>query len=821
MNAFYARYVKRIIDIVGSLLLLLVLAPIFAFIALSVKMGDGGKVFYLQERIGRDFKPFWLIKFRTMVEGADEIGPFVTPEGDPRITRVGRYLRRYGLDGIPQLVNVLRGEMSLVGPTPEIRKFVKCYEKEYAEILKIRPGIADYATLKYREEAVLVSHLLEDKEEVYLREILPEKIKLYKEYIERMSFTFDMSVFFRKVWGNVVRMLKPVRVSKFLSFLLVDIGLLSASFYASILLRFGFSHFVKFLPLAFSMLPIVLLLKVASFYAFNLYNMALRYAGFLDLLNIFKANLLGDLLLLGAGFIFKPVEVTALIEKIIVIDFLVSVFLISAFRFSKRIYFETFWGSSRVKGKPALIVGAGNAGEMIVRDMSRTSNLEFYPVAFVDDDFGKVGSYIHNVRVAGRIEDIPYIVSRMRIEAAVIAIPSLEKSKLRRIYALLKNSGVSEIKVIPRLYGDEATLEVKALEDISIEDLIGREEVHLDVDAVRRFAEGKRVLITGAGGSIGSEIVHQVCSYHPAVVILFEVDETELYNLMLRLKYIFPNMEESIIPIVGDITDNGKVEKVFGEYLPDLVFHAAAYKHVPLMEYFPEEAVKTNVIGTYNVCKSSVETGVEKFILISTDKAVNPVSVMGATKRLAEYIAMALDDVSTTSFVAVRFGNVLGSRGSVLPIFLEQLKRGGPLTVTHPEVKRYFMTIPEAVALVLQASAMSIGGEVMVLDMKNPVKIVSLAEELIRLHGLEPYKDIDIVFTGLRPGEKMYEELLTAEEGTRKTGHGRIFKANISKIYTLDDVDKMVREFKDTVTKSSAEEIKRLLHKYVATYRYS
>ena len=341
----------------------------------------------------------------------------------------------------------------------------------------------------------------------------------------------------------------------------------------------------------------------------------------------------------------------------------------------------------------------------------------------------------------------------------------------------------------------------------------------MDLKKFSEFLFGKKILVTGAAGSIGSEIVRQLVKFNPAEIVAFEIDETELHNLQLELKDSLKNKKIKFVPVVGDVRDEKKVNEVFSRFKPNIVFHAAAYKHVPLMEFFPEESVKTNVFGTYNVAIASVNNGVDKFVNISTDKAVNPTSVMGATKRLAEIICRVLNDLGKTKFISVRFGNVLGSRGSVVPIFLEQIKKGGPVTVTHPEMKRYFMTIPEAVLLVLQAAAMGEGGEVFVLDMGEPVKIVKLAEELIKLQGLEPYKDIDIVFTGLRPGEKLFEELLTAEEGTDRTYHEKIYKARIKKNLSLNELKNLLDVLRRVIDEGSADDIKAVLRKYIPFYK--
>jgi FlaA1/EpsC-like NDP-sugar epimerase len=459
---------------------------------------------------------------------------------------------------------------------------------------------------------------------------------------------------------------------------------------------------------------------------------------------------------------------------------------------------------------------------MILRDMARQGFFEFYPIGFLDDDKSKAGAYIHGVKVLGDVSVLGKIIPRYRVEAIIIAIPSLDRKALSRLYNSAKQLKVQTVKIVPRIYEcSSPEINLKNLEDISIEDLIGRQSITVDHREISSFLKGRVALVTGAGGSIGSEIAVQTLSFQPSKLILLDVDETELHNLGLKLDRLFPGWAETTHYVAGDIRDRIRVEEVFSEYAPEVVFHAAAYKHVPMMEYNPKEAVKVNIFGTYALAKAAQEHGVEKFIMISTDKAVRPTSVMGATKRMAEYICGAFNAVSETEYISVRFGNVLGSRGSVLPLFLDQLKYGGPITVTHPEMKRYFMTIPEAVSLVLQAAVLGNGGEVLVLDMGDPVAIMEIAEELIRMHGLEPYKDVDIQFVGLRPGEKLFEEILTAEEGTVASKHDKIYIARNGGRYTLDQIHTIMREFNRFLLEpviANSDNIRSLLKKYVKYY---
>ena len=454
-----------------------------------------------------------------------------------------------------------------------------------------------------------------------------------------------------------------------------------------------------------------------------------------------------------------------------------------------------------------------------MRDMITSSRHSYFPVGCIDDNKQKKNTLIHGVKVLGGMEEIPKIVKDINVEEIIIAIPSVTSKEIRGIMEYVRKANIKDVKVLPGLsdlMNGKVTL--KDVRDISIEDLLGRESVKIDMGHVSSYIKNKNILVTGAGGSIGSELCRQIARFNPERLIMLDMGETELFNIDMEIKEKYPDL--FLLSIVGDLRDENNIKRIFKEITIDTVFHAAAYKHVPLMEENQREAILNNISGTKVLAKISSESGVEKFINISTDKAVNPTSVMGATKRVAENLILSLAS-NSTSFISVRFGNVLGSRGSVVPIFQEQIKKGGPITITDYEMKRYFMTIPESVQLVMQAGAMGNGNDVFVLDMGEPVSIYQIAEELIRLSGLEPDKDIPIVISGKRPGEKLFEELLTAEEGTTATIHNKIYSARISgkidKEY-LEKIDLLIslaREDKDS------RQILSLLKKLVPTYRPS
>ena len=614
-------------------------------------------------------------------------------------------------------------------------------------------------------------------------------------------------------------MLTPTHSKRFAFFLVGDIILLTFSFYLSFLFFYNFKIPVDIKENFTLLIGYFIPFKILFILLFRGYRIIWRYFSIKDAINIFLGIFVSNIIFLPVSYFLLKFSLPI---SIFFIDIFVSLFFILSFRILKRVFLELIFKTGIKRGKRTFIIGAGNIGELILRDIVKNRFLEYYPIGFVDDDIKKIGGYIHSLKVFGPIEKIPNLVYKYDIECCIIAIHNIKSEKLREIYRMLKEAGVKSIKIIPEIYGSfPEKITIKKLEEIKIEDLVGRKEVKLNLDSIKNFIYGKKVLITGAGGSIGSELAFQVLQFEPSYLILLDIDETEIFNLEKKFKNNFTN-NTKVEFIVADIKDYEKINEIFERFNPDIVFHSAAYKHVPLMELHPDEAVKVNIFGTYNLAKISVSNRVKKFVLISTDKAINPTSVMGATKRMSEYICNAWNELGITEFVSVRFGNVIGSRGSVIPLFLEQLKNGGPLTVTHKEMKRYFMTIPESVSLVLQASVLGEGGQVLVLDMGEPVSILKLAEDLIRLHGLEPYKDIDIDFIGLRPGEKIFEELLTSEEGTTATKHERIFIAKNKKRYSLDEIDKIIEELKEVVWNvkdDKGKRIKEILAKYIVTYK--
>ncbi|TDT79865.1 FlaA1/EpsC-like NDP-sugar epimerase [Bacillus sp. AG1163] len=490
---------------------------------------------------------------------------------------------------------------------------------------------------------------------------------------------------------------------------------------------------------------------------YKLYNKAWEYASIGELKQIFKAITLSILV----TAIVQQIINHDIYVRILAIAWMLHLLLIGGSRFVWRMFRDTYITKATDK-KRTLIIGAGSAGTMVVRQLQHNKEADLYPIAFVDDDRNKQKLEIYNVPVVGTTNHIQEIVEDNDIEHIIIAIPSLNRNQINEIFEKCRKTK-AKTQIVPMLEDLlDGKLSVNEFRDVQVEDLLGREPIQLDDAGIGEKITGKTILVTGAGGSIGSEICRQVMKYKPAKIILLGHGENSIYTIEMELRNIHKDKVE-IITEIADIQDRDKIFEVIKKHQPYIVYHAAAHKHVPLMERNPKEAIKNNIIGTKNVAEAADTFKVNTFVMVSTDKAVNPTSVMGSTKRMAEMIVQHMGTVSTTKFVAVRFGNVLGSRGSVIPLFKKQIKKGGPVTVTHPDMVRYFMTIPEASRLVIQAGALAKGGEIFVLDMGAPVKIVDLAKNLITLSGYS-VEEIGIEFTGMRPGEKLFEELLKDDE---------------------------------------------------------
>jgi FlaA1/EpsC-like NDP-sugar epimerase len=566
------------------------------------------------------------------------------------------------------------------------------------------------------------------------------------------------------------------RIIRKLGLVIVDVFIINISFLIAFILKYdGDVVYIitTYLKTIIWVSIIATIIKLMCFIIFKLYNSLWSYAGIYEAMRLITALIISNAIVVSLVTILS----ISIPLSIFIITFFIETLFMGGTRFLYRVL-------RRIKQRAfsytepenrLMIIGGGEAGSIIVKELEQSPFSDSKAIAIIDDDENKKNMKLHGVPVVGNRYDIVRVAKEMNIDEIIIAIPSAPKKEINAIYSECSKTDC-KVRILPSIsHIINGNVSMKKVRDVELEDLLGREPVKLELNKIALYLKNKVVLVTGGGGSIGSELCRQIAAFLPKQLILLDFYENNAYDIQNELKFKYPDL--NLTAVIANIREEQRIDNIFRQYRPDVVFHAAAHKHVPLMEENPIEAIKNNVFGTINVVKSADKYKTSKFILISTDKAVNPTNVMGATKRIAEMIIQATNRHSKTKFAAVRFGNVLGSNGSVIPLFKKQIVNGGPVTVTHPEVTRYFMTIPEAVQLVIQAGSMVIGGEVFVLDMGQPVKIYDLARNLIKLSGYKPDEDIEIVFTGLRPGEKLYEELLLEEEGLSTTRHNKIFVA--------------------------------------------
>lgn len=568
-------------------------------------------------------------------------------------------------------------------------------------------------------------------------------------------------------------------------------------------------QFIHYFNRYMSAFIIITVIKLLVFYYFKLYGSIWRYASIAELMRVVGASIAGNALMISILFLMG----LNLPRSVYLIVLLLDMAFIGGIRLGLRSINHYFHSEKTDKKtqKRIMIVGGGDAGAMVIKELRNHQSLLSKPVVIVDDDKRKHGQSVNGIPIAGGRDRIPDIAEKYRIDEIIIAIPSATKKDISDIVNICKETG-AKLKILPGIYEliDEVVT-INSIREVQIEDLLGRDEIKTDMDAVSGYLRDKVVMVTGGGGSIGSELCRQIAIQKPKRLIILDIYENSAYSIQNELKKKHKDLD--LMVYIGSIRDKQRVNELLDKERPNVIFHAAAHKHVPLMEDSPKEAIKNNVFGTWNLASAASKNKVSKFVMISTDKAVNPTNIMGASKRLCEMLIQAINKVSETEFVAVRFGNVLGSNGSVIPLFKKQIAEGGPVTVTHEEVIRYFMTIPEAVQLVMQAGAMAEGGEIFILDMGKPVKILDLAEDLIRLSGYEPYTEIPIKIIGLRPGEKLFEELLLDEEGILATKHDKIFVAkpleiDFGKLETdLEELYQVIWNGSDTAVKAFVQEL--------------
>lgn len=596
--------------------------------------------------------------------------------------------------------------------------------------------------------------------------------------------------------------------------IMADIISLNLSFFFALLMRFEFSVPRQFYDLFLKSILFMTIIQIVVFCLFGLYRSLWRYASIEELFQIFTATLTVSGLILVTGMLLGERMPYSVCIISCVLMFMFTGFSRISYRYIRRV--RTMHLKQNGNAGRVMIFGAGCAGSMIIKELKDNPELKALPVVVVDDDTGKSGTRINGVPVFCGREKIIELVKKYEIDEIIIAVPSASKKDMADILSICKSTRC-RLRTLPGamgLVGGQAS--VDKLRDVNIEDLLGRDEITLDIEEISGYLKDETVLVTGGGGSIGSELCRQIARFRPKKLIVFDIYENNAYDLQNELLFTYKDSLDLEV-LIGSCRDRERLKEIFEKYKPGVVFHAAAHKHVPLMESSPVEAIKNNVFGTLNTARRAADNGAKKFILISTDKAVNPTNIMGASKRLAEIIVQSMNKTCKTKFAAVRFGNVLGSNGSVIPLFQKQIARGGPVTVTDKEIIRYFMTIPEAAQLVIQAGALAKGGEVFVLDMGGPVKIDDLARDLIRLSGYEPDADIKIEYTGLRPGEKLYEELLMAEEGLESTAHKKIFIGKQSDM-SFKEVIMCIKALENSL--DSEDALKECMAKLVPTYHY-
>ena len=621
--------------------------------------------------------------------------------------------------------------------------------------------------------------------------------------MDKKRKTFNVKIFYRRTCLIVYDIISVVLAS-----------------YLALLVRYEFSvdtipsHFVR--PVE-QFMPVNIVVTLLIFYLFRLYNSLWAYAGETELQNIIISCILSTLVnSIGLQFFRQTSQAVPKSYYFLYLFLLVT--CIFASRFSYRFFRGLKHKQQNKKNLiSVMVIGAGEAANLIIKEIVNSNFSTMVIKCIIDDDKGKWGRYIQGIKVVGGRDRIVECADVYSVDEIIVAMPSASRVEIKNILEICKDTNC-KLRSLPGMYQlVNGEVNVSKLRDVEVEDLLGREPISVDMDSILRYVQGKVVLVTGGGGSIGSELCRQIASHRPRQLVIVDIYENAVYDVQQELKAEYPELD--LVVLIASVRNTNRMNYIFEKYRPHIVYHAAAHKHVPLMEDSPTEAIKNNVFGTFKTAQAAAMSGVQRFVMISTDKAVNPTNIMGASKRICEMIIQTFDKHYETEFVAVRFGNVLGSNGSVIPLFRKQIEAGGPVTVTHPDIMRYFMTIPEAVSLVLQAGAYAKGGEIFVLDMGEPVRILDLAENLIKLSGYRVGEDIKIEFTGLRPGEKLYEELLMDEEGMKDTENRLI---HIGKPIELDEHEffAQLKELKDECQIENSD-IRPLIKKIVPTYHSS
>ena len=813
---------KRSIDVIGSLLALVLSLPVFLVIAIAIKLDTPGPIFYSQTRVGLRGRRFRAHKFRSMVVDAERLGPPVTANADPRITRVGRILRLLRLDELPQLVNVLKGEMSLVGPRPEVPSVVEQYTQAQLEILEVKPGITGPTQLSWLDESERYPPGVGPYEH-YTKNFLHQKLQSDLVYVRTRSLRSDVWYLMQTpaaIGRAVLSRFDPSsRAQKWIK-LVADCVAVAVANLGAFLVRFDWTIPAPEMPYLLYGLPVTCAAYLFSFLTMRTYRSIWRYSSVEDLWQVIKSSVFGGTLhalavvLLG----WRPYS-----RAVFVSTALLTILLMGGMRLVARLSArgEKARPSARSRRR-VVIVGAGKTGESLAREIHGNPALGYDLIGFVDDDPKKVGQTLHNVRVLGTIERLADLARVHHVQEAIIAVSSLAASDMRRISQACVRAGL-KFRTLPslsQLMRGEGKL--RYLREVSIGDLLRREPVSIDELGIAEFLRGKRVMVTGAGGSIGSELCRQILRLGVESLIMVERAENALHDISLEMREYYPKV--ALTAALADVKHVPRMSEIFQRFKPNVVFHAAAYKHVPILEDHPGEAVLNNVVGTKRLAEVALRFGAETFVLISTDKAAKPSNLMGATKRICEEYITALNGAmgqsnelkAGTRFVVVRFGNVLGSSGSVVPLFQRQIENGGPITITDPEVSRFFMTASEAVGLVLQSVTLATGGDVFILDMGEPVRIAELADDLVSSLGLSP-SEVARKYVGLRPGDKMHEVLWDDEEEMLPSVHGKIFAIR-RRHKPLAEVEALVGQLETLAIQGNVVGLLQKIHDVVPTY---
>lgn len=813
--------VKRLLDLGFSLVALVLLLPVFLLVAFAVKLDSPGPVFYAQERAGRRGKTFRILKFRSMVVDAERHGPLVTGNADPRVTRVGRLLRLLKIDELPQLINVLKGDMSLVGPRPEIPAIVEQYTEEQRNVLDVKPGITGPTQLAWIGESDTFPPGV-DVYEHYTKQFMQEKLKSDLEYVRTRSLAGDLWHAIQTpmaIGGRILTTFNPPPYIKKCARLTLDCLVVVAANLSAFMIRFDWALPEKEVQYLLYGLPVACAAYLVSFIALRTHKSIWKFAGTEDLWQIIKASAIGGglhgfaVVLLGWHGYPRSILLTTMPLTVL---FAGGVRLLV--RSSARRQKTT---PSTTHGHKVVIIGAGKTGELIARETLGNPSLGYGLIGFVDDDPKKQGATIHGRPVLGTIDRLPDIAKTYAIQEAIIAISTATSNDLRRIGGICAMAGV-EFKTLPSftqlVRGDG---KLRYLRKVHVDELLGREPVAVNREAIAEFIRGKRVMVTGAGGSIGSELCRQLVSYGVESLIMVERVENALHHISLEIRQHFP--KANVTAALADIKHIPRMSEIFERARPQVVFHAAAYKHVPILEDHPGEAVLNNIIGTKRLAEVAQKFDVHTFVFISTDKAVRPKSLMGATKKVSEKYIMALNRVLRQSsatgrgprFFAVRFGNVLGSAGSVVPLFQKQIEDGMPITITDPQMSRYFMTISEAVGLVLQSSALDCEEDLFILNMGEAIKIDELVNDLALTSGLNP-SQVTKRYIGLRPGEKLHESLWDDEE-VLASEYGMIFAVRQPQT-PFGDLEKRLNHLETLAMVGNVPALLRQMHDMIPSY---